>query len=81
MRVMVTIISRWTEYCSEPYRYECNGDNTILECSQQPEEDLLQILREKIDITVAALTRRKSAESRPCSSRRGEQDRCFDKDL
>ena len=69
----MTILSRWTEYCSEPYRYECNGDNTILECSQQP-EDLLPILREKIDITVAALKKRKSAESRPCSSRRGEQD-------
>ena len=31
------ILSRWTEYCSEPNNYECYDDNTVLECSQHPE--------------------------------------------
>ena len=34
------ILSRWTEYCSELYNYESCGDNTVLDCSQPPEEDL-----------------------------------------
>ena len=33
------ILSRWTEYCSELYNYECCGDNKVLDCSQPPEED------------------------------------------
>ena len=44
------ILSRWTEYCSEPYNYESCGD-----CSQPPEEDLQQILCEEVEIAVASL--------------------------
>ena len=36
------------EYCSELY-------NTVLNCSQHPEEDLQPILHEEVEITVAAL--------------------------
>ena len=25
------ILSRWTEYCSELYNYECRGDNAVLD--------------------------------------------------
>ena len=42
------ILSRWTEYYSELYNYESCGDNTVLDCSQPPEEDLQQILREEV---------------------------------
>ena len=49
------ILSRWTEYCSELYNYESCGDNTVLDCSQPPEEDLQPILREEVEITVASL--------------------------
>ena len=35
------ILSRWTEYCSELYNYESCGDNTVLDCSQPPEEGWL----------------------------------------
>ena len=38
------ILSRWTEYCSELYKYERCGDNDVLDCSQPPEEDLQPIL-------------------------------------
>ena len=55
------ILSRWTEYCSELYNYESCGDNTVLDCSQPPEEDLQPILREEVEIAVAALKKGKSA--------------------
>ena len=28
------ILNRWTEYCSEVYNYEANGDPSILNCPQ-----------------------------------------------
>ena len=55
------ILSRWTEYCSELYNYESYGDNTVLDCSQNPEEDLQPVLGEEVEIAVAALKKRKSA--------------------
>ena len=55
------ILSRWTEYCSELYNYESCGDNTVLDCSQPPEEDLQPILHEEVEIAVASLKKGKSA--------------------
>ena len=55
------ILSRWTEHCSELYNYESCGDNTVLDCSQPPEEDLQPILREEVEIAVASLKKGKSA--------------------
>ena len=55
------IPSRWTEYCSELYNYDSCGDNTVLDCSQPPEEDLQPILREEVEIVVASLKKGKSA--------------------
>ena len=51
------IFSRWTEYCSELYNHESCGDNTVLDCSQPPAEDLQPILREDVEIAVASLKR------------------------
>ena len=56
------ILSRWTEYGSELYNYASYGDNTVLDCSQHPEEYLQPILREEVEIAVAALKKGKSAE-------------------
>ena len=55
------ILSRWTEYCSELYNYESCGDNTVLDCSQPPEENLQPILREEAENAVASLKKGKSA--------------------
>ena len=49
------ILSRWAEYCSELYNCESYVDNTVLGCSQHPEEDLQPILREEVEIAIAAL--------------------------
>ena len=43
----------------KPMRY---GDNTVLDCSQHPEEDLQPTLREEVETAVAALKKGKSAE-------------------
>ena len=53
------ILSRWTEYCSEPHNYESCGDNAILDCSRSPQEDLQPILREEVEIAVASLKKGK----------------------
>ena len=29
---------RWTEYCSDLYNYETDGDPTVLDCPQIPDE-------------------------------------------
>ena len=55
------ILRRWTEYCSELYNHESCVDNTVLDCSQPPEEDLEPILHEEIKIAVASLKKGKSA--------------------
>ena len=74
------ILSRWTEYFSDLYNYESYGYNTVLGCSQHP-EDLQPILREEFEIAITALKTGKSAgidnippTSRNCSSRRGVHD-------
>ena len=43
------------------YNYESCGDNSVLDCSQPPEEDLQPILREEVEIAVASLKKGKSA--------------------
>ena len=54
-------LSRWTEYCSELYKYESYGDNTVLDGSQHPEKDLQQVFREEIEIAEVSLKRGTSA--------------------
>ena len=49
-------------YCSELNYYESNGDNTVLECSQHPEEGLQPCLREEVETAVDALKNGKSAD-------------------
>ena len=56
-----TILSTWTEYCSELYNYESCGDNAELNCSQPPKEDLQPIFREEVESAVASLKKGKSA--------------------
>ena len=55
------ILSRWTKYCSELYNHETYGDNAVLDFNQPPEEDQQPILREEVEIAVAALKKGKSA--------------------
>ena len=55
------ILSRWTEYCSELYNHKSCGYNTVLDCSQPPEEDLQPILREEVEIAIESLKKGKSA--------------------
>ena len=50
-----------TEYCSELYNHETYDDNAVLDCNQPPEEDQQPILREEVEIAVAALKKGKSA--------------------
>ena len=42
------VIKRWTEYCSELYNYEANGDPTVLNFTSIEEEESLPILRTEV---------------------------------
>ena len=54
-------LNRWTEYCSDLYNYETDGDPIVLDCPQIPDEEHCPILREEVEATVKALKMGKSA--------------------
>ena len=55
------ILNRWTEYCSELYNHEANGDPSVLNCAQTDTEDDYPILRREVEATVQSLKKGKSA--------------------
>ena len=67
------ILSRWTEYCLELYNYESCGDNTVLDFSQPPEEDLESFLHEEVEIALASLKKGKSAGVDNISAELGQE--------
>ena len=54
-------LNRWTEYCSDLYNYETDGDPIVLDCQQIPDEEHYPILREEVEATVKTLKMGKSA--------------------
>ena len=55
------ILNRWTEYYSDLYNYETDGDPIVLDCPQIPDEEHHPILREEVEAAVKALKMGKSA--------------------
>ena len=55
------ILNRWTEYCSELYKYKANGDPSVLNCPQTDTENDHPILRREVQAAVQSLKRGKSA--------------------
>ena len=55
------ILNRWTEYCSELYKYKANGDPSVLNCPQTDTEDDHHILRREVEAAVQSLKKGKSA--------------------
>ena len=55
------ILNRWTEYCSDLYNYETEGDPIVLDCPQIPDAEHHPILREDVEAAVKALKMGKSA--------------------
>ena len=55
------ILNRWTEYCSDLYNYETEGDPIVLDCPQIPDEEHHLILRDEVEAAVKALKMGKSA--------------------
>ena len=49
------ILNSWTEYCSDLYNYETDGDPIVLDCPQIPDEEHHPILREEVEAAVKAL--------------------------
>ena len=55
------ILNRWTEYCSDLYNHETEGDPIVLDCPQIPDAEHHRILREEVEAAVKALKMGKSA--------------------
>ena len=55
------ILNRWTDYCSDLYNYETEGNPIVLDCPQISDEDHHPILREEVETGVKALKMGKSA--------------------
>ena len=55
------ILNRRTEYCSDLYNYETEGDPIVLDCPQIPDEEHPPLLREEVELAVKALKMGKSA--------------------
>ena len=55
------ILNRWTEYCSELYNHNANGDPSVLNCTQTDKEDDHPILRREVEAAVQSLKKGKSA--------------------
>ena len=51
----------WTEYCSDLYNYETDGDTIVLYCPQIPDEEHHPSLREEVEVAVQTLKIGKSA--------------------
>ena len=52
------INNRWTEYCSDLYNHQLNGEPNILNCPQTNEDDDFPVLLEEVEY----LKRQKAAE-------------------
>ena len=55
------ILNRWTEYCSDLYNYETDGDPIVLDCPQIPDAEYHPFLREEMEAAAKALKMGKSA--------------------
>ena len=55
------ILNKWTEYCSDLYNYETDGNPIVLDCPQIPDEKHHPILRQEAEAAVKALKIGKSA--------------------
>ena len=54
-------LNRWTEYCSDLYNYETEGDPIELDCPQILDAGHHHIPREEVEVAVKALKMGKSA--------------------
>ena len=55
------ILNRWTEYCSELYKYKANGDPSVLNCTKTDTEDDHPMLHREVEAAVQSLKKGKSA--------------------
>ena len=59
--IVIIILRKWTEYCSEPYTHESYGDIAFLDCNQPQDEDIQLFRREEVEIAIEAPKKEKSA--------------------
>ena len=48
--IVIIIISKWAEYCTEQYSRQSYGANAFLDCNRSPGEDIQPILLEEVEI-------------------------------
>ena len=55
------ILNRWTEYCSELYRYKASAAPSVLTCPQTDTEDDRPIFRIEVEAAIQLFKKGKSA--------------------
>ena len=55
------VIERWTEYCSELYNHQAQGDPNVLNSQDSSEVDDFPILREEVEAAIKSLKNGKAA--------------------
>ncbi|XP_068233634.1 uncharacterized protein [Palaemon carinicauda] len=55
------ILKRWTEYCSDLYNYQTNGDPNVTSCHKSSNNDDFPVLREEVEEAIRSLKHGKAA--------------------
>ncbi|XP_068213304.1 uncharacterized protein [Palaemon carinicauda] len=55
------ILKRWTEYCSDLYNYQTNGDPNVTSCHKSSNDDDFPVLREEVEEAIRSLKPGKAA--------------------
>ena len=55
------ILKRWTEYCSDLYNYQTNGDPNVTSCHESTNTDDFPVLRDEVEAAISSLKHGKAA--------------------
>ena len=55
------VLKRWTEYCSDLYNYQTQGDPNVTSCHESTNDDDFPILREEVEAAISSLKSGKAA--------------------
>ena len=55
------VLKRWTEYCSDLYNYQTQGDPNVTSCHESTHDDDFPILREEVEAAISSLKSGKAA--------------------
>ena len=55
------VLKRWTEYCSDLYNYQSQGDSNVTSCHESTNDDDFPVPREEVEAAISSLKSGKAA--------------------